>query len=74
MNGELEFKRDRVDLEQELISKFNLAMSIPTSKVSELFNYENQKYKIQQELLHAQLYSWIFSNTATKRINKWDKD
>ena len=43
----LEFKRDRVDLEQELISKFNLSNSTPISKVSELFNSENQREKIQ---------------------------
>ena len=65
-NTNLEFKKDRVDLEQELISKFNLAMSTPISKVSELFNYENQREKIQQVLLHEQLNSWLFSNTILK--------
>ena len=75
-NVNLEFKRDRVDLEQELISKFNLSNSTPISKVSELFNYENQREKIQQVLLQEQLNSWLFSNTITniKRINEWDKD
>ena len=73
-NVNLEFKRDRVDLEQELFDKFNLPMSIPISKVSELFNYENQKEKLQQVLLHEQLNSYLFSNTIIKRINKWDKD
>ena len=66
-NTNLEFKRDRIDLEQELISKFNLSNSIPISKVSELFNYENQKEKIQQVLLHEQLNSYLFSNTILKR-------
>ena len=66
-NTNLEFKKDRVDLEQELISKFNLPISIPISKVSELFNYENQKEKIQQVLLHEQLNSYLFSNTILKR-------
>lgn len=72
----LEFNRDRVDLEQELINKFNLPKTTPISKVSKLFNYENQREKIQQVLLHEQLNSWLFSNTITniKRINKWDKD
>ena len=65
MNGELEFKRDRVDLEQELISKFNLSNSTPVSKVSVLINYENQKEKLQQVLLYEQLNSWLFSNTPT---------
>ena len=37
----LEFNKDRVDLEQELINKFNLPKTTPISKVSELFNYEN---------------------------------
>ena len=75
-NANLEFKRNRIDLEQELISKFNLSNSTPISKVSELFNYENQKEKIQQVLLHEQLNSWLFSNTITniKRIIEWDKD
>ena len=73
-NVELEFNKDRVDLEQELISKFNLPMSTPISKVSELFNDENQKEKMQQVLLHEQLNSWLFSNTITKRIDIWDKD
>ena len=43
----LEFNKDRVDLEQELINKFNLPKTTPISKVSELFNYENQREKIQ---------------------------
>ena len=73
-NVNLEFKKDRVDLEQELISKFNLPMSIPISKVSVLINYENQREKLQQVLLHEQLNSWLFSNTNIKRINEWDKD
>ena len=68
-NINLEFKSNRVDLEQELISKFNLPMSTPISKVSELFNYENQREKLQQVLLHEQLNSWLFSNTITKRID-----
>ena len=62
----LEFNMDREDLEQELISKFNLSNSIPISKVSELFNYENQREKLQQVLLHEQLNSWLFSNTILK--------
>lgn len=62
----LEFKRDRVDLEQELINKFNLPKTTPISKVSELFSYENQREKIQQVLLHEQLNSWLFSNTILK--------
>ena len=75
-NINLEFKSNRVDLEQELINKFNLPNSTSISKVSKLFNYENQKEKIQQVLLHEQLNSYLFSNTITniKRINKWDKD
>ena len=75
-NTNLEFKRDRVDLEQELISKFNLSNSTTISKVSVLINYENQREKLQQVLLHEQLNSWLFSNTITniKRIIKWDKD
>ena len=70
------FNKDRVDLEQELISKFNLPKTTPISKVSELFNYENQREKIQQVLLHEQLNSYLFSNTIIniKRINEWDKD
>ena len=60
------FNKDRVDLEQELISKFNLPKTTPISKVSELFNYENQREKIQQVLLHEQLNSWLFSNTILK--------
>ena len=43
----LEFNKDRVDLEQEFIYKFNLPKTTPISKVSELFNYENQREKIQ---------------------------
>ena len=75
-NTNIEFIKDRVDLEQELISKFNLPMSTPISKVSELFNYENQREKLQQVLLHEQLNSYLFSNTIIniKRINEWDKD
>ena len=65
-NTNLEFKRDRIDLEQELINKFNLPKSTPISKVSELFNYENQREKLQQVLLHEQLNSWLFSNTILK--------
>ena len=70
------FNKDRVDLEQELINKFNLPKSTPISKVSELFNYENQREKLQQVLLHEQLNSYLFSNTIIniKRINEWDKD
>jgi hydroxypyruvate isomerase len=63
----MEFIKDMVDLEQELISKFNLSNSTPISKVSELFNYENQKEKIQQVLLHEQLNSYLFSNTILKK-------
>lgn len=67
-NTNMEFIKDREDLEQELISKFNLPMSIPISKVSELFNYENQKEKLQQVLLlQEQLNSWILSSTITKK-------
>ena len=75
-NANLEFKSNRVDLEQELINKFNLPNSTSISKVSELFNYENQIEKLQHVLLHEQLNSWLFSNTIIniKRINKWDKD
>ena len=75
-NTNLEFKRDRIDLEQEIISKFNLPKTTPISKVSELFNYENQREKLQQVLLHEQLNSYLFSNTIIniKRINEWDKD
>ena len=68
-NVELEFNKHRIDLEQELISKFNLPKYTPISKVSELFNDENQKEKMQQVLLHEQLNSWLFSNTITKRID-----
>ena len=64
-NVNLDFNKHRIDLEQELISKFNLPISTPISKVSELFNNENQKEKIQQVLLHEQLNSWVFSNTVT---------
>ena len=60
------FNKDRVDLEQELINKFNLHKTTPISKVSELFNYENQREKLQQVLLHEQLNSWLFSNTILK--------
>ena len=60
------FNKDRVDLEQELINKFNLTKTTPISKVSELFNYENQREKLQQVLLHEQLNSWLFSNTILK--------
>ena len=65
-NVNLEFNKDRVDLEQELINKFNLPKTTPISKVSELFNYENQREKLQQVLLHEQLNSWLFSNTILK--------
>ena len=61
------FNKDRVDLEQELINKFNLPKTTPISKVSELFNYENQKEKLQQVLLHEQLNSWLFSNMIVHR-------
>lgn len=70
----MEFIKAREDLEQELISKFNLPKTTPISKVSELFNYENQREKLQQVLLHEQLNSYLFSNTIIKRINKWGKD
>lgn len=70
----MEFIKVREDLEQELISKFNLSNSTPISRVSELFNYENQREKIQQVLLHEQLNSWLLSNITTKRINECDKD
>ena len=63
----LEFNKDRLDLEQELINKFNLPKSTPISKVSELFNYENQREKIQQVLLHEQLNSWLFSNMVVHK-------
>ena len=66
-NTNLEFKSNRVDLEQELINKFNLSNSIPISKVSELFNYESQKEKLQQVLLHEQLNSWLFSNMVVHK-------
>ena len=65
-NANLEIKSNRIDLEQELICKFNLPKYTPISKVSELINYENQKEKIQQVLLYEQLNSWIFSNTILK--------
>ena len=65
-NVNLIFNKDRVDLEQELINKFNLPKTTPISKVSELFNYENQREKLQQVLLHEQLNSWLFSNTILK--------
>lgn len=65
-NTNMEFIKDRVDLEQELINKFNLPKTTPISKVSELFNYENQKEKLQQVLLHEQLNSWLFSITILK--------
>lgn len=64
----LEFNKDRVDLKQELINKFNLPKTTPISKASELFNYENQREKIQQILLYEQLNSWLFSNTILERI------
>ena len=63
-NINLEFKSNRVDLEQELINKFNLPNSIPISKVSELFNYENQKIKTNQVLQMEQVNSFIFNNMA----------
>ena len=62
----LEFNKNRVDLEQELINKFNLPKTTPISKVSELFNYENQREKIQQVLVHEQLNSWLFNHTILK--------
>ena len=69
-NINLEFKSNRVDLEQELISKFNLPISIPISKVSELFNYENQKIKTNQVLQMEQVNSFIFNNMVlTKKGN-----
>ena len=61
----MEFIKDRVDLEQELINKFNLPKYTPISKVSELIHSENQKEKIQQVLLHEQLNSWLYNNTIT---------
>lgn len=70
----MELIKVREDLEQELISKFNLPKTTPISRVSELFNYENQREKIQQVLLYEQLNSYLFSNTIIKRINKWGKD
>ena len=66
-NANMEFIKDRVDLEQELIDKFNLPKYTPISKVSELINYENQKEKIQQVLLHEQLNSYLFSNMIVHR-------
>lgn len=57
-----QFKKDRVDLEQELINKFNLPKYTPISKVSELFNYENQKIKTNQVLQMEQVNSFIFNN------------
>ena len=63
----MEFIKDRVDLEQELINKFNLPKYTPISKVSELINYKNQKEKIQQVLLHEQLNSWVFSNMVVHK-------
>ena len=65
-NTNMEFIKDRVDLEQELINKFNLPKYTLISKVSELINYENQREKLQQVLLHEQLNSWLFSNTILK--------
>ena len=70
-NTNLEFKSNRVDLEQELINKLNLPNSTSISKISELFNYENQRERIQQVLLHEQLNSRLFSNISLQRINKW---
>lgn len=64
----MEFIKVREDLEQELISKFNLSNSTPISRVSELFNYENQREKIQQVLLYEQLNSWLLSNIITNKI------
>lgn len=66
-NANLAFNKDRVDLEQELINKFNLPKTTTISKVSELFNYENQKEKLQQVLLHEQLNSWLFSNVGVHK-------
>ena len=65
-SANLEFNKDRVDLEQELFDKFNLSKTTPINKVSKLFNYENQREKIQQVLLHEQLNSWLFNNTILK--------
>lgn len=64
----MEFIKAREDLEQELISKFNLSNSTPISRVSELFNYENQREKIQQVLLYEQLNSVLLSNIITNKM------
>ena len=69
-NFNLEFKSNRVDLEQELINKFNLPNSTSISKVSELFNYENQKIKTNQVLQMEQVNRFIFNNMVlTKKGN-----
>lgn len=64
----MELIKAREDLEQELISKFNLSNSTPISRVSELFNYENQREKIQQVLLYEQLNSGLLSNIITNKM------
>lgn len=64
----MELIKVREDLEQELISKFNLSNSTPISRVSELFNYENQREKIQQVLLYEQLNSGLLSNIITNKM------
>ena len=69
-NTNLVFKRDRVDLEQELINKFNLPNSTSISKVSELFNYENQKIKTSQVLQMEQVNSFIFNNMVLTKKDK----
>ena len=53
----------------DIEGKFWVAVQI--SRVSELFNYENQREKVQQVLLHRQLNSWLFSNIILKKVNKW---
>ena len=61
-NVNLEIKSNRVDLEQELINKFNLPKYTTISKVSELINYENQKIKTKKVLKMEQINSFIFNN------------
>lgn len=61
-NANLEIKSNRIDLEQELICKFNLPKYTPISKVSELINYENQKIKTKKVLKMEQINSFIFNN------------
>ena len=69
-NANLEIKSNRVDLEQELINKFNLPNSTSISKVSELIDYENQKLKANQVLQMEQVNSFIFNNMVlTKKGN-----